>query len=115
MDLLFIINVAWIVAHELDAILRHEWRLFFFLKPLSDAMAYQLFTALHIPLIVLILSQLHVYQFQMIFDLLLIAHAGLHWSFRKRPLYEFNNGFSNIWIFGAVPLAMLHLLLLIRG
>ena len=109
---LFMVNVAWLFAHEMDAILRHEWRLFFFLKPFSDVAAYRLFTALHIPLFVLILSQLQVSQLQVIFDAFLVIHAGLHVLFRNHPQYEFNNWFSNMWIFGAVPLAVLHLVLM---
>ncbi len=112
MYFLFLINVAWLLGHEMDAIHQHEWRLFFFLKPLNDDAAYRLFTALHIPLLVLILSQLQVGQFQWAFDGFLIIHAGLHVFFRKHSHYEFNNWFSNIWIFGAVPLAALHLILL---
>ena len=112
MDVLFLINVACLFAHEMDAILQHEWRIFFFLKPFDDVTAYRLFTALHIPLFALILSQLQVRQFQVIFDVFLIVHAGLHVFFRNHPQYEFNNWYSNIWIFGAVPLAALHLILI---
>ncbi len=112
MDNLFLITVAWFFAHELDAVLQHEWRIFFFLKPLGDVMAYRLFTAFHIPLFVLILSQIQVRQFQVLFDVFLIVHAGLHIYFRNHPQYEFNNGFSNIWIFGSVPLAALHLIMM---
>ena len=112
MDILFLTNVAWFFAHELDATLQHEWRIFFFLKPFDDVTAYQLFMAFHIPLFVLILSQLQVRQFQVIFDVFLIVHAGLHVFFRNHPQYEFNNWYSNIWIFGAVPLAALHLILI---
>ncbi|MDZ4765065.1 MAG: hypothetical protein SGI73_10990 [Chloroflexota bacterium] len=43
-----------------------------------------------------------------------IDHAGLHWALRKHPQYEFKTWFSNVWIFGVVPLAALYLALIVR-
>lgn len=111
--LLYLVTVAFLIAgHELDAIQQQEWR-FFFPSPLfSDQTAYRLFTALHVPLVVLILWQLHSIPFQIGFDLFTIIHAGLHWGLRNHPKIQFNNWFSHLWIFGAALLGALHLVLL---
>lgn len=109
-DLLFLINVAvLVIGHELDAIHKAEWRFFFAATPLSDENAYRLFTALHVPLVFLILWNLHSWRFQISFDLFLIVHAGLHWFLRKHPLVNFNNWFSWLWIYGGALLGAVHL------
>ena len=112
-SLLFILNVTFITMHELDAIYQHEWRFFFAPTSLSDEAAFRLFTALHVPLLVLILWNLQSVPFQMGFDIFLIIHAGLHWLLRNHPLITFNNWFSRIWIFGAAFLGTIHLILLL--
>jgi hypothetical protein len=111
-SLIFLITVACLMTHELDAIQQHEWRMFFFLNPFSDITAYRIFTALHIPLFAFIMWNLHASWFQVGFDLFVIIHAGLHWFLRNHPKLEFKNWLSNLLIFGAVPLAILHLILL---
>ena len=112
-NLLFILNITFITVHELDAIQQHEWRAFFGFTPLSDEAAYRLFTALHVPLLLFILWNLHSYPFQVGLDIFLIIHAGVHWILRNHPLVTFNNWFSRIWIFGGALLGALHLLLLL--
>jgi hypothetical protein len=111
--LLFLVNIAWIFAHELDAIQQHEWRFFPFLRPFSDVTAYRIFVALHIPLLAWIIWASPYRDFQIGFDLFLIVHAGLHWALRNHPLIEFRNAFSRLLIFGVVPLAVLHLALIL--
>ena len=108
-DLPFLIGMAFLFAHELDAIQNHEWRFFFALLPVSDAAAYHIFTAVHIPLFVLILWNAQALGFQIGFDVFLIIHAGLHWMLRNHPKIKFNNGFSRLWIFGGALLAIIHL------
>lgn len=108
---LFFVNVAWLATHELDAIAKHEWRIFFFLNPFDDLTAYRLFTALHIPLFALIIALSNQRNFQIGFDVFLIAHAGLHWLFRHHPKYEFHDRFSHALIVGAALLGLLHLIL----
>ncbi|MEM7530568.1 MAG: DUF6713 family protein [Chloroflexota bacterium] len=112
-DILFFTNVAILaVAHELDAIHQREWRFFFGFTPLSDETAYRLFTALHVPLLVIILWNLHSFWFQIGFDLFMIIHAGLHWGLRNHPAIHFDNWFSWVWICGGAMLGVVHLLLL---
>lgn len=110
-DLIFLSAVAFLFAHELDAMQQREWRFFFARIPVSDDAAYRLFTGLHVPLFVLILWGLPQPGFRLGFDLFLIVHAGLHWLLRRHPLIAFNSGFSRLWIFGAALLGAAHLVL----
>ena len=118
-DMLFFINIAWLVAHELDAINRHEWRIFQTFVPLYDRLndvnAYRLFVILHIPLLAWIIRAAQFRGFQVGFDLFLLIHIGLHWLFRNHPQNEFNNHFSQFLIIGVAPFALLHLGLVISG
>jgi hypothetical protein len=109
-DLLFLLVVAWIFAHELDAVQKHEWRILPILSSLNDLLAYRLFVLLHIPLLVWIVWSAPNPMFQVMFDLFVIVHGGLHWLLRKHPKYEFHDPLSYLLIFGAVPLAALHLI-----
>ncbi|MCE7948466.1 MAG: hypothetical protein DYG88_13665 [Chloroflexi bacterium CFX4] len=111
-NLLFLINVAWLTAHELDAIQQHEWRFFPFLASFGDVTAYRIFTFLHVPLLVLIMINWQAREFQIGFNLFLLIHAALHWLLRNHPKLTFNNWFSALLIYGAVPLAVLHLFLI---
>ncbi|MDZ4764125.1 MAG: DUF6713 family protein [Chloroflexota bacterium] len=110
-DLLFVISLAFLVAHELDAIQQHEWRFFPILNRLDDTSAYRVFTAAHVPLLGLILWSLPVRSFQVGFDLFLIGHALLHFVLRHQPRLTFNDSFSRLWIFGVVPISVAHLVL----
>jgi cytochrome bd-type quinol oxidase subunit 1 len=108
-DILFYLILGFLFTHELDAIQRREWRLFFFLAPFGDAVAFRLFTLLHIPLFVWIMWAAQFPTFQIGFSAFVIIHAGLHWLLRRHPHYEFNNSLSWFLIAGPVPLAVVHL------
>lgn len=114
-DLLFLLGVAFLLNHELDAIQQHEWRFFFAPTPLSDGAAYRLFTASHIPLFVFILWNLEASWFQVGFDSVLILHALVHWAGRNHPLIDFNNRFSSVWVYGGAVIGVLHLVALQWG
>jgi hypothetical protein len=51
-DLIFYSGLALLFTHELDAIQRHECRIFPFLNKLKDRTNYIIFTILHIPLLI---------------------------------------------------------------
>ncbi len=99
-DFLFFINLSLLVIHELDAIRRKEWRLFVFLKGLDEELAYQIFALLHLPFLILIfwiLTQASVssqFSFQVIVDIFLIIHLGLHLLFRDHEHNRFSGKFS---------------------
>ena len=112
-DLLFLVNVSLFIVHELDAIQQHEWR--FFLPGVDDQAGYRIFTALHVVLFAAIFWSLPFRPFQIGFDVFLLIHAALHWFLRHHPKVTFNNGFSRLWIFGAVPFSLLHLALILTA
>jgi hypothetical protein len=65
-----------------------------------------------VPLFALILWQIPSRTFQVGFDVFVIVHAALHLALRNHAHLDFNNAFSAVWIYGAVPLAVLHLILI---
>jgi hypothetical protein len=112
LQVLFYINIAWIATHELDAIQQHEWRIFPLTSAFPDHTSYLIFTALHIPLFTWVFWASNAPSFQYGFDIFMILHAGLHWRFRHHSQYEFDNCYSQMIIWGGVPLGVSHLILL---
>lgn len=110
--LIFFLNIAWLTAHELDAIQQQEWRVLPLTCWMDAQRGYQVFVLAHIPLMVMILIGLDSPTFQIGFDIFLLVHIGLHWRFRKHPLYSFNDRLSRFLIVGVAPFACLHLFLL---
>ena len=108
----FWLMTATLLTHELDAVRRHEWRVFPYLRTFPDSMAAHIFVWLHIPLFMLVLWALwqgataHIAIGLSVFAIL---HVGLHWVFRHHPAYEFNNPGS--WALILLPglFAVLHL------
>ena len=116
-DFLFFTNLSLLVIHELDAIRRKEWRLFIFLKDLKDELAYQIFALLHLPFLLLIfwfLTQESVssqFYFQVVVDIFLIIHLGLHLLLRDHEHNHFAGKFSkriiqSMAFFGAAHLGL---------
>ncbi len=117
-DLVFYIGVALLFAHELDAVQRHEWRIFPFVCRLKDDVGYKVFVLLHIPLFVSVLwlignsSKSVNYWFQVIFDLFFIVHMGLHILLRKHEKYEFTSVTSKSIIVLVAAVGLVHLFFL---
>ncbi|MGG5887539.1 DUF6713 family protein [Falsiroseomonas sp. HC035] len=95
LDLLYHALLAAFLAHELDAVKRHEWRVLPLTRFLPDRVGAQLFIWSHLPLI---LAVLHYGEadatrdgFRLGLAIFAVAHVGLHWGFRTHPAYEFNN------------------------
>lgn len=109
-DLLFMLNLAFIATHELDAVAQHEWRVLPITSWMTDTWGYRAFIPLHIPLFVIIFWAMPSRDFQIGMDIFLVIHAGLHLLFRNHPDYTFDNLLSRFLIFGVVPLAVLHLI-----
>lgn len=114
-DLLFWLNLALLLAHELDAIRRQEWRMFVFLNRLDDERAHQLFALLHVPLFIIIFWFLSrsiqpiYFWFQLVVDIFLIVHLGLHVLFRNHPGNGFATSFSKRLIEGMALLGLIHI------
>ncbi len=104
----FFIAFGFLLTHEMDAVRRHEWKVFPLLSQISDdERGYMLFTAIHIPLYVFLLwgisadSTILNQSFVRGLDIFCIIHILLHLFFIKHPYYQFNNWYSWILIFGA--------------
>lgn len=99
-ELLVIVNLSLFFVHELDAVRCCEWRMLFGFNRLNDDHAHQLFVALHLPLLVVMLwlfvqpDVVLRFWFEAIFDAFLIAHLGLHLAFAKHPENRFTSWFS---------------------
>lgn len=114
---LFLLGVALLFVHEMDAIYHQEWRIFAFLRPFTDRTAYLIFTALHIPLFAWFLWMIAypARWFELAVDLFLIVHVGLHWLFRDHPAYTFSGWFSHGVIGAAGVVGAAHAALLVWG
>ncbi len=118
-DLIFYAGIALLITHELDAIQRHEWRIFPFICRLRDDVAYHVFVILHVPLLVLLLwlishpSENVRFWFQVTMDVFFIVHMGLHSLLKNHKMYEFKTVFSRIIIILIALVGLVHLVLLI--
>lgn len=94
LDLLYYAMVGAFFTHELDAVKRHEWRIFPLIKLLPEKQGEQVFIWLHIPLFALLLwggdgepmnpTRIGLTAFA-------IIHVRLHFLLRHHRAYEFNN------------------------
>ncbi len=118
-DLLFYIGFALLLTHELDAIQRHEWRIFPITRKLKDEIAYYWFTILHVPLFVFLLwlmchpSENIRFWFQISMDVFFIVHMVLHKLLNTHKKYEFVGVFSKAIIFSMGIVGIVHLSILI--
>lgn len=120
-DLLFFAAVSSILAHEMDAIDKREWRLLFVLRRLPDDGALRWFIGLHLPLFLALLvliaaaESTTVRWTEAVVDVFLIFHAGLHerLSFRGEPV--FRNPFSRFLIWSAAGFGVLHAVYLLTS
>lgn len=118
-DLLFYLGLAVLLAHEMDAVHKHEWRLMFILRAMPDERARDLFVLAHVPVVVILLWLIgHPAEpvrlgTMVAMDLFLVVHAGLHWRLSEHPKYEFNTPLSRLLIYGAAVVGAAHLALLV--
>lgn len=102
----FFIALAFIITHELDAIRRHEWRIFPGTSRLADNQGYVVFTLLHIPLFAILFYYLYTpnglnQQFVTALNIFFITHLFLHVLALKHPKNEFVTATSWFIIVGA--------------
>jgi hypothetical protein len=105
-SLFLYLALSCMLTHEMDAIRCREWKFFLFLKDLPEEHGYLVFTALHVPLYLLLLWGMFanpaIGQYvSMGFDLFSMVHVGLHMLFRKHPNYLFHSWFSWALILGS--------------
>jgi len=106
--------LGFLLTHELDAVLRHEWRVLPLTSFLPDHLGQRVFIWAHVPLIAGLFglgglkpnstTALWISAFA-------IVHVFLHILFRNHPKYEFNNFGSWALILGAGMFGAIHLVL----
>ncbi|MEM9950516.1 MAG: DUF6713 family protein [Chloroflexota bacterium] len=114
-DWLIWLNLAWLIGHELDAIQQHEWR--FFAQPftIDDDHAYQIFTLLHVPAMVLILWAMALPAFGIGLSVFLIVHALVHFALRNHDLITFDSALSRLMIYAPIPTSIVYFFLVYTG
>lgn len=116
--MIFALGLALLFTHELDAVRAREWRLFPVLRAMPEETGRAVFIAAHVPLFAIIFwmaghaSNPARFWFEAGVDAFLTVHVGLHWMFRRHPLYDFHGVLSRLWIVGAGAVGLLHLALL---
>jgi len=121
LDLLFFTGLAFLLCHELDAVAQAEWRLLPFLSEMNDGDAYVVFVLLHVPLLALVLwwtgttAPRARHRSQLLVDAFLVIHAGLHTALRSHEDYTFHTTLSDVCIYGAAALGLIHAALSIRS
>jgi hypothetical protein len=121
LDLLFYLGFALLVCHELDAVAQAEWRLLPVLKNMGDEQAYRAFVVLHVPLFAILMwltasrSRRIRLTTQLVIDVFMLAHAGLHLLFVNNDQYHFHSALSETLIFGAGAVGFIHLSLAVAA
>lgn len=109
----FLLGLAFLIGHELDAVRCREWRMFPGLSALSERRARSLFIGLHVPLLYVLLSALVTGPGATLvaaLDLFFVLHLGLHLLFFRHPKNEFGDALSWTLIAGAAVSGALDLL-----
>ena len=117
--LLFWFAFSLLFAHEMDAMVRHEWRLLpGFSSIASDTTARDLFTLVHIPVFAVLpwlcLNRRVGHRVQQGVDVFLVLHALAHFALSGHAHYEFTPPVETITVFGAGVVGALDLMLLRR-
>lgn len=111
----FVLAVALMSVHELDAMQRHEWRIFPGLSLLPARTGMLVFVWAHVPLFALVFwygaGSINTggNGFSAGFCAFCVAHAFVHWAYERHPRCEFKNPLSRsiIWSCALAGLASL--------
>lgn len=108
----FLVGMAFLLLHELDAMRCHEWRIFPGLSLLDDRLGMTVFQLVHIPLFYWVFLGLEQMTdaFRFGWSVFLIVHLFLHVLFLWHPKNEFKDGLSWFIIIGAAFFGLLDLL-----
>ena len=110
----FLLGLALLLVHELDAVRCHEWRIFPGLSALSDRWGLPLFVLLHVPLLYVLLGAVAAGPDATLIaalDLFFVLHLVLHLLFLRHPRNEFRDALSWTLIVGAASSGGIDLLL----
>jgi Family of unknown function (DUF6713) len=111
------LGLALLIAHEIDAVARHEWRLLPGFAFFQDDVARDLFVLLHVPLLAVIFWAMTHHDAGLksagraVIAALLAIHGGLHFLLSGHELYEFQGVVAYITIYGAALAGAAHLAL----
>ncbi len=106
---------ALLISHELDAMIRQEWRLLPGFGSLSDDRAADVFNLLHVPLFGLIIAGVmsrsdRVRHWTVAgVELFLVGHAVAHTVLRGAEDYRFEAPVETITVYGSALFALAHL------
>ena len=120
LDFLFFTAFAFLACHELDAVMQAEWRLLPILAGLDDETAYVWFVSLHVPLFALLMawsgstSPRTRFRAQLALDAFMSIHLVLHLVLRSHPNNTFHSPLSEVCIYGAGLIGLIHGVLLLR-
>jgi hypothetical protein len=101
----FYLGLCLLLTHEMDAIRLQEWKMFLFLSQMPEERGYLVFTAIHIPLYVLLFwgllkNQTNGGKRNLIIglDIFFIVHVFLHVLF----INHINNQFKSLFSWGLI-------------
>jgi hypothetical protein len=101
----FYLGLCLLFVHEMDAIRLQEWKMFLFLSQLPEETGYLVFTAIHIPLYVLLFwgllrNQTNDFYRSLIIglDIFFIVHIFLH----VLLINHINNQFKSLFSWGLI-------------
>lgn len=120
-DLVFVLGVSALMAHEMDAVDKREWRLLFVLRRMSDEQAHRWFVSLHVPLFVGVLVLVAASESPIItalefaVDAFLVIHLGLHERVHAKGEVAFRSRFSRSFIWAGAALGVLHAAMVVVG
>ncbi|MEM9034268.1 MAG: DUF6713 family protein [Actinomycetota bacterium] len=118
---MFALSFSLLICHELDAMIRREWELLPGLSGLSEDVAADVFTLLHIPLFAVPLwlltsgSAAARRRTIVVVEALAVAHALAHALLRGAEAYRFEPPVETVTVFGAALVGALHLVVMRRG
>ena len=114
-DLAFYLGCGTLFAHELDAMLNHEWRVLPIIRALPDETGAIIFVTAHIPLFAILIALVSSSnpgtrrRTRIGIGLFLVLHGILHIWFKDHPAYEFAGMFSNALIYSGSILGIVYL------
>ena len=115
--LFFIVGLALILTHEMDAVRCREWELFPLLSRLETKVGYLVFTGLHIPLYIVLFWRLFgtgELNSELIrgLDIFFVVHVFLHILMYRHPKNHFKSAFSWFIILGSGVAGLIDLVLI---
>ena len=112
-----ILNVIFLMLHELDACFQHEWKMIKFLQVFKERTQYLIFLYFHIPLFMFFIYYLWVvnhsqyFSLWIIINILSVLHLIIHLFALKWRSNVFQTFTSFFFIGGAAATGLLNLLL----